>query len=42
VPSEHREYAIVTILSDESYKVHTHLIEELLFCYAEYLKRKYT
>lgn len=38
MPSEHREYTIVTVLSDESYKMYTHLIEELLFRYAEYLK----
>lgn len=39
VPSEYREYAIVTVLTDESYEVHAHLVEELFFRHAEYLKR---
>lgn len=38
VSSKYREHAIVTILTDESYEVHAHLIEELLFRHAEYLR----
>lgn len=38
VSSQHREHAIVTVLTDESYEVHAHLIEELLLRHAEYLR----
>lgn len=38
VSSEYREHAIVTVLTDESYEVHAHLIEEFFFRHAEYLK----
>lgn len=38
VSSQDREHAIVTVLTDECYEVHAHLIEELLLRHAEYLK----
>lgn len=41
VTSEYREYAIVTVLTDESYEVHAHLVEELFFRHAEYLERMF-
>lgn len=38
VSPEYREYAIVAVLTDESYEVNAHLVEELFFRHAEYLK----
>jgi len=38
VPSKNWEHAVVAVLTNESYKVHTHLIEEFLLGHTEYLK----
>lgn len=41
VSSEYREYAVIAVLTNESYKMHAHLVEEFLFRHTEYLKRRY-
>lgn len=40
VTPEYWKHAIVAVLTDESYKVHAHLVEELFFRHTEHLMKR--